>query len=483
MTIAKNFVTSGHWAANKMDFSSAASSPLWSLAISGVYLIFGINVYTPFILNLLFGFLAICAAYYILYKSGIKKYSFAVLLIFLFTSPLTALLFTGMEHSAQIAFTLLFVYMGAKLIVSGEKSPGGVLWLILIAALLTGLRYEDVFLVLAVSVFLAVKKKYLPALLILLAGALPIIIYGIISSSHGWYFLPNPVLVKSKILDLSTVEILKIIPRAIKRTLEPDIIFLLPAMIFSAVTIFKNRKEPLTQKTVMLIIFISVYAVHMTFAQTGWFFRYEAYLVAMGVIVLYVYIYEHILCIKGEDKNMAPIYYKLKPVIYVIMILSMAGRASSSFLVPQASNNIYEQQYQMAAFVDKYANGLNIAANDIGMLGYYTDNRIVDLWGLADIDVAGYKLKKTYNTDKIEEITQKNDVKFVIVYEHWFDQYGGLPADWVKIGEWKMNKLNIVCGAETAAFYSLDRSGTEMLRQKLAEFSKNIPPSVTFIPY
>jgi hypothetical protein len=76
MTIAKNFVTSGNWAANKMDFSSATSSPLWSLAISGVYFIFGVNIYTPFILNLLFGIFAIYAAYYILHKSGIKKYSF-----------------------------------------------------------------------------------------------------------------------------------------------------------------------------------------------------------------------------------------------------------------------------------------------------------------------------------------------------------------------------------------------------------------------
>jgi hypothetical protein len=137
----------------------------------------------------------------------------------------------------------------------------------------------------------------------------------------------------------------------------------------------------------------------------------------------------------------------------------------------------------MAVFVEKSAKGLNIAANDIGMIGFYTENKIIDLWGLADIDAAGYKLRKTYNTEKIEEITHKNNVKLAIVYEHWFDQYGGLPPSWIKIGEWKMNKLNIVCGAETAAFYSLDRSDTEMLRQKLAEFSKNIPPSVTFIQY
>jgi hypothetical protein len=203
----------------------------------------------------------------------------------------------------------------------------------------------------------------------------------------------------------------------------------------------------------------------------------------MGIVVLYIFIYEHLPCIRGEEKNMSHIFYKLKPFIYVIMILSMAGRASSSFLVPQASNNIYEQQYQMAAFVDKYAKGLNIAANDIGMIGYYTDNKIIDLWGLADVDAAGYKLSKTYNTEKIGEITQKNNVKLAIVFEHWFDQYGGLPADWVKIGEWKMSKLNVVCGSEVVAFYSIDRSGTDLLRRRLAEFSKNIPPSVTFIPY
>jgi hypothetical protein len=107
----------------------------------------------------------------------------------------------------------------------------------------------------------------------------------------------------------------------------------------------------------------------------------------------------------------------------------------------------------------------------------------VDLWGLADIDAAKYKISKTYDTEKINEITLKNVVKIAIVYEHWFDQYGGLPASWKKIGEWKMNKLNIVCGAETVAFYSLDKASEESMKQKLAEFSKIIPASVTFIQY
>jgi hypothetical protein len=274
MTIAKNFVTTGHWAVNQLDFCSATSSPLWSLAISGVYLVFGVNVYTPLILSLLVGVISIYTAYYILNKFDIKKYSLAILLIFIFTSPLPALLFTGMEHTAQIAFALMFVYLGARLIVSGDEDKSGILRLILIALVLTGLRYEDIFLVLVVSILLALRKKYLFALLILLAGVIPIIIYGFISQSHGWFFIPNPILIKSKIPDFTAIEILKIIPRAVKRALEPDMIFLLPPMIFSVLTLYKKRIELLTQKAAMLIIFISVYTLHMVFAQTGWFFRY-----------------------------------------------------------------------------------------------------------------------------------------------------------------------------------------------------------------
>src|SRR5437899_2721455 len=63
MTIAKNFAAGGNWATNNLAFTSATSSPLWTLIISAFYFLFGSNVITPFVLNIIFGIIAIYIAY------------------------------------------------------------------------------------------------------------------------------------------------------------------------------------------------------------------------------------------------------------------------------------------------------------------------------------------------------------------------------------------------------------------------------------
>ncbi len=481
MAIAKNFVTHGLWAVNAMAYVSATSSPLWSLIISGVYFISGVNIFAPFILNLLFSIAVIITAYRILASFKAVKYINAVMAVFILASPLPALLFTGMEHTAQIFFALLFAYLSAELI-DKNKNFGRILPLIIISAILTSLRYEDIFLVFSASLIFTLRKKYVAAFLVFAAAVLPIIIYGLISESHGWMFLPNPVLIKSKIADFTAMEVLKIPVRAVKRMFEPDILFLIPPIIFVFIKNYRIKISEWNNKQVMFFVFLISYVLHMIFAQTGWFFRYEAYLVSLGIVILWLNIYDYLPgLINGAS---CPKWFiKLKPFIYVVIVLSLCARSASSFLVPQSSNNIYNQQYQMAMFVKSLPAEVTIAANDIGTINYYSDNKIVDLWGLADIDIAKLKLDKAYTTEKISMLTKEKKVKLAMVYRPWFEQYGGLPEHWQKIGEWKMTRLNIVCGNETVSFYSLDSSCTDSYRKKLDEYSKLLPESVRYTIY
>lgn len=473
MTIAKNFSSLGTWAVNGMQFTSAASSPLWSLLISGLYYLTGPLVFIPFILNMLFSLGVIIIAFKILRIFNVPKYGFAVLLAIIFVSPLPALAFTGMEHIAQIFFVLLFVYTASK---EGGSKIVFLLSLILIFAVLTSLRYEDMFLVFAVSLVLVLKKEYLPAAVILAAGLAPIIAYGMISDSNGWFFLPNPVLVKSRLPDLTFIEIAKIPLRAVKRMFEPDIIFLLPPIIFVFVKNLKTKPAYWNRKQTMFFIFLITYVLHMIFAQTGWFYRYEAYLVAMGIIVLWLNIYEYLPDFSGKFSRGPGL------ILITILILSIAARSASNFLVPQASNNIYNQHYQMARFVGTLPPETVVAANDIGMLNFYTPNKIIDLWGLADLDAAKNRISRTYDTDKIRKLAKDKNVELAVVYKDWFDQFGGLPPEWQKTGQWQMDQLNIVNGNETVSFYSLDSARTEFYRAILNDFSYSLPEKVLFKP-
>jgi hypothetical protein len=479
MTIAKNFVTQGLWAVNGLQFVSATSSPLWSMIISGVYFVTGVDSVTPFVLNIFFAVAVIYVVYKILDKFNAGNHVFLVLLVFILVSPLPALVFTGMEHIAQILFALLFVYSAANYVINGNKFRG-LIPLIVISAILTVLRYEDLFLVFSVSLIFTLRKKYTAALLVLAAGILPVLVYGYISESHGWMFLPNPVLIKSKMPDPASVEIVKIPFRAFKRMLEPDILFLVPPVIFVFLKTYRISIKDWNGKQLMFFIFLITYILHMIFAQTGWFFRYEAYLVSIGIVVLWLNIYDYF---PFKNYTNSGWLTKLKPALYVIIVLSLAGRSVSSFLVPQSANNIYNQHYQMAMFLNSLPVETVIAANDIGMLNYYTENKIVDLWGLADIDVARSKLSKNYNTNSIDEITDKKNVDLAIVYAPWFDQFGGLPSSWQKIGEWQMTRLNIVCGNETVSFYVLNNNELVNFKEKVHSYSINLPKSIKFKTY
>lgn len=461
MTIAKHFSQTGAWAVNGLTFSSATSSPLWTLLISAVFFGTGAIAGVPFVLNIIFGLSALYAAYRILLSFNAEKFILTVLLVFTFSSALPAMAFTGMEHSAQIFFSLIFIYLVARA-VTGNTSAD-IFLLTLVSAVLTGLRYEDMFLVFSASLILALRKKYAAAFLIFIAGLAPIVIYGLISESNGWMFLPNPILIKSRVGELNIIEAVKIPLRAVRKMLEPDIVFLLPGIIY---VLYKNYKVKIgewNKEQIMFFIFLLAYILHMLFAQTGWFFRYEAYLAALGIIVLWLNIYSALPQILTKRKW----YVK---VVLGIVLLSLCARGLTFVMVPQASNNIYTQHYQMQRFINTLPPETIIAANDIGMLNYYTPNYIVDLWGLADTTAAKHRLNGNYSTAAIDSLTGQKNVKLVIVYKDWFAQFGGLPAGWQKIGEWKMTTLNIVNGNETVSFYSLDSNNTANLKQRFEQF-------------
>jgi len=483
MNMAKNFSEFGHWATNKLNFTSASSSPLWTLILSGVYFLFGDNEFIPFILNILFGIIAIFIVYSIFKKNNISKYLSILLIFFIYITPLPAMLFTGMEHSLQISIALLFLYLGCNFIVNGSDKQIGK-YLILITPLITSIRYEGFFIVFVVAILLILRKNLIYASIMLIVGLAPILLYGFISISHGWYFLPNTILLKSGI-ELTLHALPKLIFRAYKNITLPHIFLMLMASSILYIYRYTKLNELWTKKQVYLIIFFFTTVINMSlidYNENGWFYRYEAYLIAIGFVAIIINVYDiiqnHFIWKVGNRW----IKYIVLPFIFLIILSPLLARSFTFFLIPTASNNIYEQHFQVAQLI-KECGDVNIAANDIGMINYYSNNYILDLWGLANSEIANQRLKKMYNTEKINEITMQHNIKFVIVYEHWFDQYGGLPKNWIKLGDWAMTKYNLICGSEMVSFYCLNQYDANIFKEKLERYSKRLPTSIVYKIY
>ncbi len=120
----------------------------------------------------------------------------------------------------------------------------------------------------------------------------------------------------------------------------------------------------------------------------------------------------------------------------------------------------------------KYYHGERVGANDIGAINYLAEIDCLDLWGLANKEVAQMKLQGNYDNRKIYELGKARRVKIAILYDEWFARYGigGVPAEWVKVGEWKIQN-NIVCGSDFVSFYAVQPEEKEKLAENLKEFA------------
>ncbi|KPL18009.1 MAG: hypothetical protein AMJ92_10050 [candidate division Zixibacteria bacterium SM23_81] len=486
MAIAKNFAQHGVWGINKEGFTSSSSSPLWTLVISLIYFLLGRSEVSPFVLNCIFGTLLILSAYFLFRKYGIGLLFVCLgLLAITFLTPLPALIFFGQEHIMHALITILFVYFSAK-ILSDEKSSKKryILWSIL-AALVTMARYEGLFLILVVSVLLLLRRKPILSLGLGGAGLLPIIIYGVISISNGWYFLPNPILLKGQVPRFSSLSgIINFFSHSVDNLYNqmksaPDMQILILGALIIFLFQYSKQKGIWRDTRIMMVIFITGALLHMQFAKTGWYNRYEAYLVALGLFVMVIGMGDLLSRkLSFAVRRSLMLKYIAEALIILIILVSFDSRAIKSLKsTPQATTNIYEQQYQMGLFLKEFYQGKSVAANDIGAINYLADFECLDLWGLGNYEITELLRKGRYDRLQISNLARQKNVRIAIIYESWFKGCGGIPSQWNKVGAWKIYN-NLVCGDNTVSFYAVDPSEEYSLNKNLRAFSSRLPKNV-----
>jgi len=484
MAIAKNFSQYASWGVNRNSFSSSTSSPIWTFLLSIIYLIFGVNDISPFILNIIFSILAIMAFYFIL-----KTYTSRNLLIFIvligimFFTPFLSLVFGGLEHTLQILLDIIFIYFSVRILSTEKYSSSELILPLILAPLVILVRYEGLFLVFTVFILLFIKKKYKYSIYMSLSGILPISTYGLISIIHGWYFLPNSVLMKGNRPHLSNISsIINTFGGTCLKQMTKNIhiLVLIISALFILIILYNENKYIWKKDKLYIIIFIVVTLLHLQFAKTGWFFRYEAYLVPLGLFSIFIGIYKYIpqkIKLKNIKIDLIPLYIFIL-ILTIIIIYPLAKRGlHATREIPDATKNIYEQQYQMGLFLKKYYNNSIVAANDIGAINYLSDIECLDLIGLGDMDIAELRRKKLLNTESLYKLAKEKNVKIAILYKNWFEVFGGFPKEWIEVGEWGIPK-KVVCGDTLVSFFAVDKLEKYTLINNLKDFSRYLPKDV-----
>jgi len=326
------------------------------------------------------------------------------------------------------------------------------------------------------------RKRPRYAFLLWEACALPIGFYGLLSLSKGWYFFPNSVFLKGNSPHFFSWRILlkDLIKPWEQFLFNPHLSLLILSSFLIIIILWSKNRSLWHSPLLMNLIFSGTSLLHIQFARVGLIFRYEAYLIVLGILAISFALVKSLpseFKISATDKrfglkNMGLFFLILVTIIYLLVrgILIMAK-------IPRASKNIFEQQYQMSLFLKEFYPEERIAANDIGAISYFGNVRCLDLWGLATLEVARAKRKGIYGPHFIRQLARTNKVKVAVVYDSWYLEYGGLPPEWVRVEKWRIPD-NVICGDESVYFYATEPQEEERLRKNLEKFSNKLPEDV-----
>ncbi|HEY2940860.1 MAG TPA: hypothetical protein VGN09_00365 [Vicinamibacteria bacterium] len=469
MAMARNLAEHGVFGVTRYAFTSSSSSPLWTLLLAGLFARLGPRDGLPLALNVLFAASLLAVADRVLENHGVRPHSRVLALVAIVVlTPVPPLVLVGQEHLLHATLTLAF----AGLLTLAPPRAA----LLLVAAALTATRYEGLFLVFIACLVLAARRRLAFALALGAVALLPPALYGLVSLAHGWYALPNPVILKGALGEgLGGWRPLALVPFLGgwgELVRNPH---LLALVAVAAVTLLARWRSPSSREGTLLIVFIGTAILHLQYARTGWFYRYEAYLVAFGIVAAAV-------ALDGLGDRVRPRWLPAGLASAAALLCAVRG-VRAHVETPGAVGNIYEQQIQMGRFLARYYPGESVAANDIGAIDWLVDLRVLDLWGLASREVAEAKLGGRYTTAGIAELARSRGVRVAVIYERWLDAAGGVPPEWVRAGRWRVAS-NVVLGDRTVAFYAVDRAEAAALTDHLRAFAPELPPGVAQLgPY
>jgi hypothetical protein len=507
-SIAKNLLIYHTFGISPDTFASASSSLLWPFLFAALFSLFGLHLWVVLAFNVLLGLLALCLCHAVwrflapaapsLAPAAADILEAIALLAIVMAGSLVSLVFLGMEHILQFITVLSLLY-AAVVAARSEKPkpvPGRVLaWLYLSGIAAVATRFEGAFAVCLVCCFLFLRGRRSLALLLAIASALPILLFGWYSLRHGGYFFPNSLLIKA-VHGRSKLDGLRNLLGHYARSQGMLWIWLLACAELALC--FRFLGQAMLRSGVQLALLIVLLTVfHCQFGAVGWAYRYEAYLVEMCLLACGFLAAD----LLQEYSRTAPSPQAAHwasgfaiPTLLLLLILAGAARVDhTQTLIRRGVENVYDQQLQTARFLAEYYPRQTVAVNDVGVVSYLRSSPTLDLFGLGSDVVTRLIMDGRWNTASIEAEVRKSGASVAAVYDNWFRGTQQLPASWTRVAEWtipdfpthlvvwglKLPPPEGVLGGMTVSFYATDPAAVQRLSANLHSFSPCLPPEVS----
>ncbi|RKX91526.1 MAG: hypothetical protein DRP84_11495 [Spirochaetes bacterium] len=469
LALAEN-IKKGHYGINMGEFSSPSSSVLWPFILAP----FSSSPYSAFLLNVISAIASVIVLVKILNLSiqikddHARNIFFSVItILFILATNIVGLIFTGMEHSLQVLVVLIIAY---GLLIEIEE--GKIEWWLLAAIIIAPLiRYECMAISLTAIFYLLMNRRFKPAgialffILVFLGG------FSIFLMTLGLDLFPGSVIVKSSVVQSRGAIVTFISNLKFSLSYRQSVILSFGALMLLLYALWGNK---IKRRQLATVTIFAVF-LHFIAGSYGWFHRYEIYILAFELVVI-LYLFLPLISDRFFNSNKLT-FNLLSAIAFASVVAVFIGGpyVISLFMIPVASNNIYEQQYQMHRFVVEYYKK-PVAVNDLGYVSYKNSNYVLDLWGVGTPKA----LKARLNSDKanwMQVLTDKANVKLVMIYDEWFND---IPDKWIKIGELHLGKRKITPAHSSVAFYVTNKDSYPEILRKLVLFSKTLPVGVQF---
>lgn len=455
LELAWRLIQDGTWGINPGEPASASSSPLWSLILALGLGLAGHQVHVPLVLGALCGVGGVWAGAAYLRSAGVGiAVMWAGLLALTALAPLPIMAALGMEHALQIALTLLVVRAAEQdLTLSGSSTTNR--WTGLVAlALLCTTRFEGLFLGLVWGLLAARSRGLAAGLPMLATAGLPGLLFAAFSLSIGNAALPNGMLMKSTLFSSQPwMNLLDNTRQGAAILLPTVLVWVLDAT--RGGTFLGSTRARLLAGTV---------ALHLSLAAVGWYYRYEAWLVAWAILAAAAsassWFSRHPRA--GRQIGTLPIL-----VLTLGSAWALADRASDAWrYLPGRATYVADAKVRLARALEAVAPTTVVALHDIGAMAWETDLRIVDTAGLGSNDALALHRQRRFTGETIAEVSASHGAEVGLGTWSWMEH--DRPAGWRPVARFVWS-LDPVRKNEPIVAYAIAPGSEEVARAWLEE--------------
>lgn len=431
MAIASNVARHGVWGVTRYGFDGAGASIAWPLLLAVGARSAALATVLPLALNVVMAIalLAIADRTLSRYECRDAVRALALSLIAIVT-PLATLVALGMEHTLQATAALALTACGVRaLTADGDEHRRWTSPAAACAAVALASRYDTASVVVMISALLAVSGRRGAALAVAAAGAAPMIGYALVSVGHGWPPVPSPVIVKHRLSAIAGMEH-PLAFGAVAGLAQFAHESVLAVLIVGAVgRLALGRATPddarWAERRGLAAVFVGASAMHAQFATFGALFRYESYLLPMGIVAVFAAAPPH-----ARD----PARRRVAAAAAIVLTLVCARRALAARDATLAAVALVQERYEPLGrfFAEQPPDG-GVALAEIGVVAYSADVPLLDLGGLATRELTASEVAQRFDARLVGRLARERGVRVAVGAQPIDDRPWPCVAAWTRI--------------------------------------------------